>query len=80
MTSEQIMTIEQRVLSVIKSQFGIDEIDANSNFKDLDVDSLDAVELIMGFEDAFNIEISDEIAQGITSVQSAVDAITALVK
>lgn len=80
MTSEQIMTIEQRVLSVIKSQFGVDEIDANSNFKDLDVDSLDAVELIMGFEDAFNIEISDEIAQGITSVQSAVDAITALVK
>ena len=80
MTSEQIMTIEQRVLSVIKSQFGIDEIDANSNFKDLDVDSLDEVELIMGFEDAFNIEINDEIAQGITSVQSAVDAITALVK
>jgi acyl carrier protein len=74
------MTIEQKVLSVIKSQFGVDEIDANSNFKDLDVDSLDAVELIMAFEDAFNIEISDEIAQGITSVQSAVDAITALVK
>jgi acyl carrier protein len=74
------MTIEQKVLSVIKSQFGGDEVDANSNFKDLDVDSLDAVELIMAFEDAFNIEISDEVAQGITSVQSAVDAITALVK
>jgi acyl carrier protein len=74
------MTIEQKVLSVIKSQFGIDEVDATSNFKDLDVDSLDAVELIMAFEDAFNIEISDEVAQGITSVQSAVDAITALVK
>lgn len=80
MTNEQIMTIEQRVLIIIKSQFGKDGIDANSNFKDLDVDSLDAVELIMAFEDVFNIEISDETAQGITSVQSAVDAITALVK
>jgi acyl carrier protein len=74
------MTIEQKVLGVIKSQFNIDTVDANLNFKDLGVDSLDAVELIMAFEDAFNIEISDEVAQGITSVQSAIDAVTALVK
>ena len=74
------MIIEEKVLNVIKEQLGVAQIDANSNFKDLNIDSLDAVELIMAFEDAFNIEITDEVAQSITSVQSAVDAVTALVK
>ena len=74
------MSIEEQVLAVIKDQLGVDQLESDTKFEDLDFDSLDAVELIMAFEDQFNIEISDEVAQTITSVQSAVDAITALVK
>lgn len=74
------MTIEEQVLAVIKDQLGVDQLESDAKFADLDFDSLDAVELIMAFEDQFNIEITDEVAQTITSVQSAVDAITALVK
>lgn len=74
------MSIEEQVLAVIKDQLGVDQLESDTKFADLDFDSLDAVELIMAFEDQFNIEISDEVAQTITSVQSAVDAITALVK
>lgn len=74
------MTIEEQVLSVIKEQLNVEQLDRDAKFADLDLDSLDAVELIMAFEDQFNIEISDDVAQTITSVQSAIDAITALVK
>lgn len=74
------MSIEEQVLAVIKDQLGVDQLESDTKFADLDFDSLDAVELIMAFEDQFNIEISDEVAQTITSVQSAVDAINALVK
>lgn len=74
------MTIEEQVLSVIKEQLSVEQLDRDAKFADLDLDSLDAVELIMAFEDQFNIEISDDVAQTITSVQSAIDAITALVK
>jgi len=70
-----IMTIEQKVINLIKEQLGLDTLDTTASFSDLDLDSLDAVELVMAFEDVFSIEISDEEAQSITSVQSAIDVI-----
>lgn len=69
------MTIEQKVINLIKEQLGLDTLDTTASFSDLDLDSLDAVELVMAFEDVFSIEISDEEAQSITSVQSAIDVI-----
>ena len=70
-----IMTIEQQVVKLIKEQLGTDTLDISANFADLDLDSLDAVELVMAFEDTFSIEITDEEAQTITSVQAAIDVI-----
>jgi acyl carrier protein len=74
------MNIEEKVLNVIKDQLGIETLAVDAKFADLGLDSLDAVELIMAFEDAFNVEIDDDVAQSITSVQSAVDAINKLAK
>ena len=74
-----IMTIEEQVITLIKEQLGTDTLDAGANFADLDLDSLDAVELVMAFEDTFGIEITDEEAQTITSVQAAIDVIKAKV-
>lgn len=55
-----------------------DEITMEASFiEDLSADSLDVVELIMGLEDEFGIEISDEQAEGIKTVGDAVQFITA---
>lgn len=65
-----------KVKETIVDQLGAneDEITLGSNFRDdLEADSLDLVELIMAFEEEFNVEISDEEAQKITTVGEAVD-------
>jgi acyl carrier protein len=55
-----------------------EDIKAESKFiDDLGADSLDLVELIMAFEDKFNIEISDEDAEKIITVKDALDYIEA---
>ncbi len=61
--------------SVVAKQLGIDpeKVIPEASFVDnLGADSLDSVELIMAFEDAFNIEISDEDAEKILKVQDAI--------
>lgn len=70
--------IEKRVKKIIAEQLGVkeDEVRNNSSFvEDLGADSLDTVELVMALEEEFDIEIPDEEAEKITTVQAAIDYI-----
>ena len=72
------MSVEQRVKQIIVEQLGVDEgqVDNNASFvDDLGADSLDIVELVMAFEEAFGIEIPDEDAEKIATVKDAIDYI-----
>jgi len=69
-------SVEEKVKQIIVEQLGVDEaeVTANASFvDDLGADSLDTVELVMAFEEAFDIEIPDEDAEKITTVQNAID-------
>ncbi len=73
------MSIEEKVKSIIVDQLRVDEdkVVSSASFDgDLNADSLDVVELVMAFEEAFDIEIPDEDAEKIGTVQQAVDYIT----
>ena len=70
--------VEQKVKQIIVEQLGVDEsqVDSNASFvDDLGADSLDIVELVMAFEEAFELEIPDEDAEKITTVKDAVEYI-----
>ncbi|EIW18059.1 MULTISPECIES: acyl carrier protein [Pelosinus] len=72
------MTTFDKVKQISVEQLGVDEADVtmDSTFiDDLGADSLDIVELIMAFEEEFNIEIPDEIAEKIKAVKDAVEYI-----
>lgn len=69
------MDVEAKVKEIIIDKLGIEEsqITPEASFtNDLGADSLDIVELIMGFESAFNISIPDEDAEKITTVGDAI--------
>ena len=73
------MSVEQKVKQIIVEQLGVDEaqVDPTASFvDDLGADSLDTVELVMALEEEFEIEIPDEDAEKITTVQQAVDYIS----
>ena len=75
--------LEQRVKKIVAEQLGVNEseIKNESSFvDDLGADSLDTVELVMAFEEEFECEIPDEEAEKITSVQQAIDYVSAHLK
>jgi acyl carrier protein len=70
--------ILEKVTKIVSEQLEVDlaDVKAESNFiNDLGADSLDTVELVMALEEEFEIEIPDEAAEGITTVQEAVNYI-----
>ncbi|MDR0246968.1 MAG: acyl carrier protein [Burkholderiales bacterium] len=76
-------SIEQRVKKIVAEQLDIKEADIKneSSFtEDLGADSLAVVELVMALEEEFETEIPDEDAEKITTVQQAVDYISAHLK
>ena len=72
------MSIEERVRKIVCEQLGVtdEEVKAEASFvEDLGADSLDTVELVMAFEEEFEIEIPDEEDENIATVKNAVDYI-----
>jgi acyl carrier protein len=76
-------TVDQRVKEIVMQQLGVkaEEASPEASFvDDLGADSLDTVELVMAFEEAFGMEIPDEDAEKITTIQQAIDYVKAHVK
>ena len=75
--------VEERVKKIIMDQLGVDEAEVTPEAKfidDLGADSLDTVELVMALEEEFGVEIPDEDAEKITTVQQAIDYVKAHAK
>lgn len=71
-------SIAERVKQLVAEQLGVEEdqvTDEASFMDDLGADSLDTVELVMALEEEFDIEISDEDAEKVQTVQDAIDYI-----
>jgi len=78
-----VQQIETKVIEIISEQMGVDkaEITRETSFiNDLNADSLDTVELVMEFEDEFDMSIPDEEAEKIQTVGAAVDYIVNVAK
>jgi acyl carrier protein len=72
------MSVQDKVKKIIAEKLGVDpsEVVPEASFvDDLGADSLDLVELIMSMEEAFDVEISDEDAENLKTVQDAIDYI-----
>jgi len=75
--------VEAKVKKIISEQLGVPEGDVKpeaSFVNDLGADSLDTVELVMALEEEFSVEIPDEDAEKIATVQNAIDYIKAKAK
>ena len=72
------MSVEERVIEIVSEQMGVakDQINKDTSFvNDLGADSLDTVELVMEFEDEFELSIPDEEAEKIQTVGQAIQYI-----
>jgi len=71
-------TIDERVKKIVVEQLGVKDEEASNEASfvdDLGADSLDTVELVMAFEEEFDMEIPDEDAEKIRTIQQAIDYI-----
>lgn len=71
--------IAERVKKIVVEHLGVDAskvTDSSSFIDDLNADSLDTVELVMAFEEEFSVEIPDDAAEKILTVQDAIDYIS----
>ncbi len=78
-----VKAIENKVIDIISEQMGVDknEISRKTSFiNDLNADSLDTVELVMEFEDEFDMSIPDEEAEKIQTVGASIDYIVKVAK
>jgi acyl carrier protein len=78
--AKDMAAVEEKLKQIIVEQLGVDEAEVTpsaSFVDDLGADSLDIVELVMAFEEAFDLEIPDEDAEKIKTVKDAVDYISA---
>jgi len=77
--TEELKNVEERVIEIVCEQMGAsrDKITAETSFiQDLGADSLDTVELVMEFEDEFDLNIPDEDAEKIQTVGDAIKYIS----
>ncbi len=78
-----IKAIEEKVIDIISEQMGAEksEITRETSFvNDLNADSLDTVELVMEFEDEFDMSIPDEEAEKIQTVGAAIDYVAKMIQ
>lgn len=78
-----VNAVEAKVIEIVSEQMGVDkaEITRETSFiNDLNADSLDTVELVMEFEDEFDMSIPDEEAEKIQTVGAAIDYIMEVIK
>ena len=83
MADLDVQAIEAKVIEIVSEQMGVDkaEISRETSFiNDLNADSLDTVELVMEFEDEFDMSIPDEEAEKIQTVGAAIDYIVGIAK
>lgn len=81
--SADISEVQAKVIEIVSEQMGVDkaEISRETSFiNDLNADSLDTVELVMEFEDEFDMSIPDEEAEKIQTVGAAIDYIVSISK
>ncbi|OHE57023.1 MAG: acyl carrier protein [Thermodesulfovibrio sp. RBG_19FT_COMBO_42_12] len=73
-----MVPVDEKVKKIVAEQLGVDEEEVTSEASfvdDLGADSLDTVELVMAFEEEFSIEIPDDDAEKIITVQNSIDYI-----
>lgn len=83
MADVDVQAVEAKVVGIVSEQMGVDkdEITRETSFiNDLNADSLDTVELVMEFEDEFDMSIPDEEAEKIQTVGAAIDYIVNIMK
>lgn len=75
--------VYETILEIFREEMGEDEsyeLDLNATFEDLDIDSLDLLEIVTGIEEELHIEIPDDALQEIKTAGAAIDYVETLVR